>query len=560
MRLRCLKVLVGLLGTSAVTHGVRDSAWHNGIETPNVELPMYWGDMPNILEDLSKFSNLYVKYHSCAWTHLGGYGDQEDTGRDVEENDYWYMGSMNSGVGWSYAPQVAFSLYGTLKGSRRKGCGKQTYINSFYTTSGFYAFSNAIANAGIANNGNDFSLYCQSGVKLSCSSVNHDFSAISYSDSYCTRGNEQGEGVPNALAAFNDALNEAKCVEVYDVNNGYIPYLLYHARSCELHDEAGACPDPYGRKTYYDRRLSRALSGLAPDDEKFHQELLKGYTFIGLGFSFIGLAAMFAVYEKFYGPRRVVKTTQVDFNKHLDVEAPIDRKHDPIVEKHTDKGLPDSITALFESPTDEQSECDSLSASKASSFEHAPAGKAMRFAPNMLECGGNNTSDSYDDGFLACGGGPPTLEFVLDQVEDAVAAANIQCTSEEKIMACVQVAMDGTLPEIECTPYVVDDDASIADAKVVCGEQQAADSILEVMPAQSHSSQSSKSDASTRVDVVAASRTKEEELSDSKTQGEEPLAMQQSGDANEAKVRPDSDSGSPKGGERRLNKLKFWKG
>jgi hypothetical protein len=80
---------VMLLIISTPTDAVKDSAWHNGIETPNVALPMYWGDMPNIIEDLGNFTNLYVKYHSCAWSQLGGYGDQENTGKDVEEDEYW---------------------------------------------------------------------------------------------------------------------------------------------------------------------------------------------------------------------------------------------------------------------------------------------------------------------------------------------------------------------------------------------------------------------------------------------------------------------------------------
>jgi hypothetical protein len=37
-----------------------------GVSNPNVNEKMYWRDSFNVLEDLSKFSHLYVKFHSCA--------------------------------------------------------------------------------------------------------------------------------------------------------------------------------------------------------------------------------------------------------------------------------------------------------------------------------------------------------------------------------------------------------------------------------------------------------------------------------------------------------------
>jgi hypothetical protein len=34
-----------------------------GTGNPNVNEPMYWKDAENVLQDLSKFSALYVRYH-----------------------------------------------------------------------------------------------------------------------------------------------------------------------------------------------------------------------------------------------------------------------------------------------------------------------------------------------------------------------------------------------------------------------------------------------------------------------------------------------------------------
>ena len=531
------QVLLWLLATSAVTRAVKDSSWHNGIESPNVDLPMYWDDMPNILEDLGNFTRLHVQFHSCAWTQLGGYGDQEDTGKDVEENDYWYMGAMNSGVGWSYAPQVAFSLYGTLKGSRRKGCGKATYINSFYTTSGYYAFSNEIANAGIANNGNKFNMYCQSGVGMSCSSTGNGFSFTQYSDSYCTRGKELSEGVSDELMEFNNVLNEAKCVEIYDSSTGNLPYLLFHSRSCQLHDEVGACPDPHGRKSLYERRLSRALAGLAPDDEKFHQQMVKGYTLLGVGGLFVSMALILAVYEKFYGPRRLVTTKTIDNDKDkVDIEALGEQKSRRTDGKAVSKELSDTYPPIHEAPTDERGYVGDLSAAKSASFEQLDATQSMSFEPAMFKCG------------------EPTLDSVLDQVEDAVAGTNLECTSEENIMACVQVALDGK-GEIECTA-VPDDDVSItAEPKAaespVSGDKKGFPAIPAIQSALSLISKAS-------TDANASPNKKEKKRKEAKKKAEAAIGVAD-GTAGSQVTATASSPASPKTTDAIKNKFKFWK-
>lgn len=44
---------------------------------PNNQFKMYWNDAANVLQDLSKFSALFIKYHGCVWSecHVDQYDD-----------------------------------------------------------------------------------------------------------------------------------------------------------------------------------------------------------------------------------------------------------------------------------------------------------------------------------------------------------------------------------------------------------------------------------------------------------------------------------------------------
>jgi hypothetical protein len=45
----------------------KDSNYYRpGTSNPNTSEKMYWRDSVNVLQDLSEFSALYVKFHSCA--------------------------------------------------------------------------------------------------------------------------------------------------------------------------------------------------------------------------------------------------------------------------------------------------------------------------------------------------------------------------------------------------------------------------------------------------------------------------------------------------------------
>jgi hypothetical protein len=54
--------------TTRVVVSEKDNNYYPpGYSNPNVDQEMYWRDSINVLQDLSLFSKLYVKYHSCAY-------------------------------------------------------------------------------------------------------------------------------------------------------------------------------------------------------------------------------------------------------------------------------------------------------------------------------------------------------------------------------------------------------------------------------------------------------------------------------------------------------------
>lgn len=44
----------------------RDPNAYGAYSNPNVAYSHYWADANNVLQDLSSFRKLYVKYHGCA--------------------------------------------------------------------------------------------------------------------------------------------------------------------------------------------------------------------------------------------------------------------------------------------------------------------------------------------------------------------------------------------------------------------------------------------------------------------------------------------------------------
>ena len=215
-----LKV-TSLLGAFAVASAVKDDEYYRpGMGNPNVDVKMYWADAHNVLEDLGKFSYLYVQYHNCAWAQNKPFGDGDgEGGGSGDETDYWYLDSSPN-----YAANVAFSLYGALDGEKFSGCNADTFINSFTTNQGFEKFAQALYYAGATDEdySQSYSSQCNGGSGVVCD-YQYGFAYATFSSNTCDPS--YVSSVSDNLAYMNDAFEQAQCVQIYDkstfVSNNY---------------------------------------------------------------------------------------------------------------------------------------------------------------------------------------------------------------------------------------------------------------------------------------------------------------------------------------------------
>lgn len=93
MRLGCSAALLLWAATiaSVVEAVSRDNSYYRpGFVNPNLEKhPLYHKNAKNVLENLSRFKALYVKYENCAWAYYGNpyanrYNDEENYGWDED--------------------------------------------------------------------------------------------------------------------------------------------------------------------------------------------------------------------------------------------------------------------------------------------------------------------------------------------------------------------------------------------------------------------------------------------------------------------------------------------
>lgn len=256
-----------LLGS---TQASKDGAYYRpGTGNPNINEKMYWKDAENVLQDLDQFSSLYVEFHHCAWTWMRS---DEDADNDVDENDYWYMGSVPP-----FGANVAFSLYGALKGESFSGCSSSSFINSFYTNSGFTDFVYAMQNAGVSQfSSSDFSGYsseCGGGYGVGCD-YDNGFGVHTYASTECNPANYSTTS--DDMYDFNQAMESVQCVRIYNSgssnsNNGYYNSssfegtpleLLSYSSACYYQNywsPDGECPDPYGRISYYQKNYNKGV-------------------------------------------------------------------------------------------------------------------------------------------------------------------------------------------------------------------------------------------------------------------------------------------------------------
>jgi hypothetical protein len=239
---------------------------------------MYWKDTDNILQDLSKFSALYVRFHQCAWTWNQLHNDYDE---DVEENDYWYLEKIPP-----MQANVAFSLYGLLSGQGSfQGCNQETFINSFYTSTGFTAFAKAMYYAGMtgfsSSSSSSYTAECQGGYGVGCDSSG-GFAMHQYSSSVCDPSNVTK--TTNTLSSLNSAMKNVQCTQIYSKSKSYgsssyssgddstddgysarsttTLSLLDNSAACfyqNVYSPDGTCPDPYGKIAYYKQTFYKEI-------------------------------------------------------------------------------------------------------------------------------------------------------------------------------------------------------------------------------------------------------------------------------------------------------------
>lgn len=277
----CWLLIVYYLGCSTTSADKDDSYYIAGTGNPNTKESMYWKDAENVLQDLSKFSSLHVEFHQCAWTWMQ-WDNEEDN--DVEENDYWYMGKIPP-----MGANVAFSLYGSLKGRTFGGCKSDTFINSFYTNTGFEVFAQAMYNAGVSGFGSysygdddsssSLSSACLGYKGIGCDSK-YGFALHTYSTALCDP--KSASGIKDQLVYLNKAMNASQCVKIYDSSSYSSSYnnqgdddaqqeqqddssplsLLYHSSACfyqNFWSPDGECPDPYGKIKSYQQNFYNGI-------------------------------------------------------------------------------------------------------------------------------------------------------------------------------------------------------------------------------------------------------------------------------------------------------------
>jgi len=274
----------------------KDNSYYNANSgNPNTDLKMYWKDTDNILQDLSEFSGLYVEFHSCVWSWMKySYSDN-----DIDENDYWYMGSVPP-----MGANVAFSLYGSLAGEKFNGCSKDTFINSFYTNSGFTDFAKAMNYVGMSGfssytGSGSYTAACKGGYGVGCDK--NGFGLHKYSTDECDP--QYYSGTSDNLSNLNSAMESAQCVQIYDADywQGY-DYGVYNtplellttSTACDYMNYKspdGECPDPYGKVAYYIENFNRGIKKKREDPyDIYHQKVKRATRMMVAGGVFLAVA------------------------------------------------------------------------------------------------------------------------------------------------------------------------------------------------------------------------------------------------------------------------------
>jgi hypothetical protein len=304
------------------------------ISTASAEL----ADGATVLNDLSKYSKIYITYNNCAWSPYTANNNNNACG--ANGGDYWYMGLSEC-----FRANVAYSLYGVLKGEEDKGCNKNTFINSFFTTTGISTFTDYMTYAGatftetddnavaissdcqaVANENGDANAAEQSSnvnnVKVNamstsygigCADKTNKFAMKSYSGAYCDE--REVLKVTDTLDTFNGDMSQIQCVSIYDEaaaandgnqqNNGASAIgILSYSEPCNVYLYSGECPDPYG-KLNSDARASAHTMAFNDHPRREVVKIVFSWLLMGFGIVLIGTSALvyFRKMKSFDGPK-----------------------------------------------------------------------------------------------------------------------------------------------------------------------------------------------------------------------------------------------------------------
>lgn len=295
-------ILLVLLSVVGVQCDKDDSYYKPGSGNPNTNQKMYWKDAENVLQDISKFETLYVEFQHCAWTWMNYQDDEEEEG-SVDENDYWYMGKVAP-----FGANVAYSLYGSLKGESFSGCNSNTFINSFYTRTGFQEFVYAMTYAGVSKfTQRDFSGYsseCSGYSGVACDYQN-GFAVHTFSTENCDPANSKG--ATDSMQYLNAAMQSAQCIQIYDRSSGYnyngYNYTVYgtplellsYSEACFYQNywaPDGQCPDPYNKIEFYQQNFNKGVTQSKKKDpfEQYTKQMQESKQLNRMGSLMLGAA------------------------------------------------------------------------------------------------------------------------------------------------------------------------------------------------------------------------------------------------------------------------------
>ena len=231
---------------------------------------------------------------------------------------------------------VAFSLYGVLKGKTFSGCNRDSFINSFYTNTGFQSYAAAMYRAkqsGFSDyayaDADDDGSYggldaaCQGGYGVGCDAT-YGFAIHTYSTDTCDP--RYVSGVKDGLSSLNSAMKNANCVQIYDSSknsgstSGTALSLLKNSNSCfyqNFYSPDGNCPDPYGKIAYYRQNFAKGLKRQQREQpyEIYTGEVEKGRS-MALAGGLLLLAAVALYATESYTDRKYGSTIASKYQRH----------------------------------------------------------------------------------------------------------------------------------------------------------------------------------------------------------------------------------------------------